>query len=49
MKLNEEKCHLMNFNKSNNDRSLEIDNIIIKPSNEQKLLGISIDNNLSFK
>ena len=49
MKLNEEKCHLINFSKSNNDTSLKIDNTIIKSSKEQKLLGISIDNNLSFK
>ena len=49
MKLNGEKCHLINFGKSNNDTSLKIDNTIIKPSKEQKLLGISIYNNLSFK
>ena len=35
--------------KAANDTSLKIDNTIIKPSKEQKLLGISIDNNLSFK
>ena len=49
MKLNGEKCHLINFGKSNNDTSLKIDNTIIKPRKEQKVLGISIDNNLSFK
>ena len=49
MKLNEEKCHLMNFSKSNNNTSLTIDNATIKPSKEQKLIGISVDNNLSFK
>ena len=49
MKLNAEKYHLMNLSKSNNGAFLKIDNIIIKPSKEQKLLGINIDNNLSFK
>ena len=49
MKLNEEKCHLINFSKSNNDTSLKIDNAIIKPSKERKLLGVIIDNKLSFK
>ena len=32
-----------------NDTSLKIDKTIIKPSKEQKLLGISIYNNLLFK
>ena len=49
MKLNEEKCNLINFSKSNINTSLKIDNTTIKPSKEQKLLGISVDKNLSFK
>ena len=49
MKLNGDKCHLINFGKGSNDTTLKIDNTIIKPSKEQKLLGTSIDNNLSFK
>ena len=49
MKLNEDKCHLINFGKGSNDKSLRIDNTIIKPSKEQQLLVTSIDNNLSFK
>ena len=49
MKLNEEKCNLMNFSKSNINTTLKIDNTTIKPSKEQKLLGISVDKNLSFK
>ena len=39
----------MNFGKGSDDTSLKIDKTIIKPSKEQKPLGISIDNNLSFK
>ena len=49
MKLNEEKCNLINFSKSNINTSLKIDNTTIKPSKEQKLLGISVEKNLSFK
>ena len=40
---------IINFGKGSNDTSLKIDKTIIKPSKQQKLLGISIDNNLSFK
>ena len=49
MKMNGGKCHLINFGKGSNDTSLKIDKTIIKPSKEQKLLGISTGNNLSFK
>ena len=49
MTLNEEKCHLRNFSKNNNDTSLKIDNTIIKPSKERKLLDVIIENKLSFK
>ena len=49
MKMNGDKCHLINFGKGSNDTSLKIDKTIIKPSKEKKLFGISIDNNLSFK
>ena len=49
MKMIGNKCHLINFSKGSNDTSLKIDKTIIKPSKEQKLLGISIYNNLSFK
>ena len=38
MKLNEEKCNLINFSKSNINTPLKIDNTTIKPSKEQKLL-----------
>ena len=47
--MNGDKCHLITFGKGSNDTSLKIDKMIIKPSKQQKLLGISIDNNLSFK
>ena len=47
--MNGDKCHLINFGKGSNDTSMKIDKMIIKPSKEQKLLGISIDNKLSFK
>ena len=49
MKLNEEKFHLINFSKSNNDKFLKIDSTIIKCSKEQKILGMNIDDSLSFK
>ena len=48
-KLNGDKCHFINFCKGSNGTSLKTDKTIMKQSKEQKLLGISIDTNLSFK
>ena len=46
MKVNAEKCHLLLS--LNNDLNANIGETIIKCSNDEKLLGVTIDNNLSF-
>ena len=50
MKLNEEKCHVMVFGvKTDQKVSIEIGNCTVKNSQEEKLLGVLIDANLSFE
>ena len=46
MKVNTEKCHLLLS--LNNDLNANIGETIIKCSNDEKLLGVTIDNKLSF-
>ena len=46
MKVNAEKCHLLLS--LNNDLNANIGEEIIKCSNDEKLLGVTIDNKLSF-
>ena len=47
MKANPEKCHLLTS--SNELVNINIDGFIIKNSNQEKLLGIHIDNKLTFE
>ena len=47
MKANKDKCHLMVS--SNEHASMKLDNIEIKNSNCEKLLGVKIDSKLNFK
>ena len=49
MKLNGEKCHLMIFGEKTNDLSIKIENTTIIESQEGKLLGVTLDKQLSFK
>ena len=49
MKLNDDKCHLLVFGDKTNDVSVKVGNSLIKESSEEKLLGVTIDKNLSFK
>ena len=49
MKLNEEKCHVMIFGGIHDDIRVEIGTSVIKETKEQMLLGINIDNKLTFK
>ena len=49
LRLNGEKCHLMIFGEKSNDLSIKIGNTTIKESTEEKLLGVTLDKQLSFK
>ena len=49
MKLNEEKCHVMIFGGIHDDIRVKIGTSVIKETKEQMLLGINIDNKLTFK
>ena len=49
MKLNEEKCHAMVFGGIHDDIRVKIGTSVIKETKEQMLLGINIDNKLTFK
>ena len=50
MKLNEDKCHFMIFGeRTNQEVSINIGSCAVNNSKEEKLLGISIDANLSFE
>ena len=49
MKLNGDKCHLMIFGEKTDDLSITIENTTIIESTEQKLLGVTVDRQLSFK
>ena len=50
MKLNEDKCHLITFGTNHADAiSIKIDSSNIHESNQEKLLGVIIDNKLTFE
>ena len=49
MTLNEEKCHVMIFGGIHDDIRTKIGNSRIKETKEQILLGVNIDNKLTFK
>ena len=49
MKLNDDKCHLMIFGEKSNDLSIKIGSTTITESREEKLLGATLDKQLSFK
>ena len=49
MKLNEDKCHLMIFGRKSDEASIKIGEARVKESNEEKLLGITFDQTLSFR
>ena len=49
MKLNDDQCHLLVFVDKTNDVSVTVGNSLIKESSEEKLLGVTIDKDLSFK
>ena len=49
MKLNDDKCHLMIFSEKSNDFSIKIGSTTITERKEEKLLGVTLDKQLSFK
>ena len=49
MKLNDDNCHLMIFGEKKNDLSIKFEVQTIKESTEEKLLGVTLDKQLSFK
>ena len=49
MKPNEEKCHVIIFGGMHDDIRVKIGTSVIKETKEQMLLGINIDNKLTFK
>ena len=46
MKANHEKCHL--FTSTHTPISIKVKGYIIKNSNNEKLLGVTVDANLNF-
>ena len=49
MKLNGDKCHLLIFSTQDSTLSMKTLNIIITESQEEKLLGVTLDRTLSFQ
>ena len=49
MKLNEEKCHLIMFGANKEKVNMHIGEAQIEESDDEKLLGITLDKKLSFK
>ena len=49
MKLNEDKCHLIIFGGSKEKVNIHVGEVQIEESDDEKLLGITLDKKLSFK
>ena len=49
MKMNEDKSHLLVFGSKGEDVSVNISGSLIQVSDEEKLLGLSLDRRLNFK
>ena len=49
LEINNQKCHLIHFGYKNLNFNYNLDNNIITTSHCKKILGIIIDNKLSFK
>ena len=50
MMLNEDKCQLMIFGaKGSNETTIKLGGACVKESKEENLLGITLDQSLSFK
>ena len=49
MTLNSDKCHFMYLRQNTVNETFVHDNIEMKNSKEEKILGVNIDNKLRFK
>ena len=49
MKLNEDKCHLIIFGTREEKVSMHVGEVQIEESDDEKLLGITLDKKLTFK
>ena len=49
MVLNADKCHFMCIGKDTENETFVFNNFIFNNSNEEKILGNTIDNKLTFK
>ena len=49
MILSADKCHFLCFGKDTENETFTFNNFIFSNSNEEKVLGISIDNKLTFE
>ena len=49
MKFNEDKCHLIIFGTSKETVNMHVGEVQIEESDDEKLLGITLDKKLSFK
>ena len=49
MILNADKCHFMYFGKDTENETFIFNNFIFNNSSEEKILGITIENKLTFK
>ena len=49
MKMNEDKSHLLVFGSKGEDVSVNISGSLIQESDEEKLLGLTLDRRLTFK
>ena len=49
MKMNEDKSHLLVFGSKGEDVSVSISGSLIQESDEEKLLGLTLDRRLNFK
>ena len=49
MKINEDKSHLLAFGIKDNEATVNISGSLIKESDEEILLGVTLDKTLNFK
>ena len=48
MVLNQTKCHYLSIGRNTEDNKFEFDNLLLENSKEEVVLGITIDNKLTF-
>ena len=48
MVLNQQKCHYMCIGRNTKNNKFEFDNLLLENSKEEFVLGVTIDNKLTF-